>query len=238
MSDYAKAIYLADRNPRLSHAEFAERWLEHNRVTTGLCGRVMRRETASVRYCLADHSSALVPGASAEHDGVALFGLSGSYAIPAFADVVKRTDSTYADELRTFSRPVNDFIIYTSGEVVVAGPETGAVVLHFVRRGSDDLPSAFVNAWRDAHHEKSSGPVILGGRLRRCVLNLLTSPAPQGFGYDGVAEYWFDGVDEVADTADQLREVLDAAGAAVDQGASLLLVACVILAAGPTYAET
>ncbi|TPG29558.1 hypothetical protein [Mycolicibacterium hodleri] len=235
MNAHAKAIYLADRNPRLTHGQFADRWLEHNRVTTGLCGRVMRRETAAVRYCLVNHAGDILEGASAEHDGVALFGLRGPYAVPAFAAVVGHTDATYADELRTFSRPVKDFTVYTSSDVVAAGPETGVVVLHFVRRRTDVLPSDFVAAWVGGHRDLLAGGGAGGGRLRRCVQNLLVAPAPQGFAFDGIAEYWFDTIDEVKSAADEIIKLLGVADETIEAGGSLLLVADVILAAGPAF---
>jgi hypothetical protein len=195
----------------------------------------MRRETTSARYCLVNHSDDILEGASAEHDGVALFGLRGSYAIPAFADVVERTDATYADELRTFSRPVKDFTLYTSSEVVVAGPETDVVVLHFVRRRMDVLPSEFVTAWRDGHRDQLSEGGAVNGRLRRCVQNLPIAPAPRGFAFDGIAEYWFDTPEDIRSEADKLRSLLEAAAPAVEHDGNLLLVARVILAAGPTF---
>ena len=69
----AKAIYLANRHPRLTREEFRDRWLTHSRVGELLAGGP--RPIAGLRYCLTVDPTDLLPGASNEHDGVGLLPL-------------------------------------------------------------------------------------------------------------------------------------------------------------------
>ena len=77
----AKAIYLANRHPRLSRSEFRERWLRHSRVGESMAGGP--QPIAGLRYCLTADPAGILPGASNEHDGVGLLALRSVVSIPA-----------------------------------------------------------------------------------------------------------------------------------------------------------
>ena len=86
----AKAIYLANRHPRMTRDEFRERWLTHSRVGEVLAGGP--QPIAGLRYCLTVDPTGLLPGASNEHDGVGLLALRSVVSIPTMHAVLTRND--------------------------------------------------------------------------------------------------------------------------------------------------
>ena len=136
----AKAIYLANRHPRLTREEFRERWMTHSRVGELLAGGP--QPIAGLRYCLTVDPTDLLPGASNEHDGVGLLPLRSVVSIPTAHAVLTRNDVAFADELRTFERAVEDVTVYAASELVVEGPETDVVVFHYARRREAVDPSS------------------------------------------------------------------------------------------------
>ncbi|MGV0793246.1 hypothetical protein [Mycolicibacterium sp. XJ1819] len=178
-----KLVYLARRNPTLSHEQFAKRWLKHSaHVGAGAPGALTEIRTA--RYCLVQSG---VEHASDEYDGVGLLQLPGLNSIPTMHKALIGTEVSLADELRTFSTYVKDFTIYCDEEIVTDAEPSTHAVLHFVRRSPDIGPSAFADAWREYARRLAQS---LDGVLGRQVLNHLIAPAPPGYGFDGVHELW------------------------------------------------
>jgi hypothetical protein len=223
-----KAVYLANRHPRLTRPQFAERWVRHGNIGDSANDPRLQACVSSLRYCLTVDPADILPGATDEHDGVALLALRGLPAIPPYHAMVTGADIPYADELRTFERPVEDTTLYVASEVVVEGAETDVVVLDLARRRADVETFAFLRAADDGRDRElaESGLVELG--LRRWVRNSLCAPAARGFAYDAVNELWFDSLDAVAKARDGIERLLGAANAYTERGASTLLVTTVI----------
>ena len=133
----AKAIYLANRHPRLSREEFGERWLRHGRIGEVVADARLQSSVSSLRYCLTVDPTGILGAATNEYDGVALLTLRSVLSIPAFHGVLTENENAYADELRTFERPVEDVTILMASDVLVEGSGTDVVVLEFARRRLD-----------------------------------------------------------------------------------------------------
>jgi len=145
----AKAIYLANRHPRLTRDEFRDRWLRHSGIGESLADPRLESSVSGLRYCLTVDPSDVLPSASNEHDGVALLSLRGAVVIPTFHAMLTQNDVAYADELRTFERPVEDVTLYAASELVVDGPETSTVVLELARRRPELDPVTYLRRDND-----------------------------------------------------------------------------------------
>ena len=224
----AKAIYLANRHPRLSRSEFRERWIQHSRV-----GEAMARgpqPITGLRYCLAVDPAGVLPGASNEHDGVGLLALRSVVSIPSMHMVLTRNDIALADELRTFERAVEDVTVYAASELVVDGPETEVVVFDYARRRETVDPVEHLRAL-ERHPDDDA---LLEAGVRRWVRNVAVGAAPRGFGYDAVTELWFDSLDQVADAAPAIGAFLERRGSHTERRASVVLVTTLIHGLGRT----
>lgn len=224
----AKAIYLANRNPRLSRDEFRERWLKHSRVGESMAGGP--QPIAGLRYCLTVDPADLLPGASNEHDGVGLLALRSAVSIPSMQAVLTRNDIAFADELRTFERPVEDVTVYAASELVVPGAETDIVVFEYARRRDDVDPVEHVRALE----RQTDDDALLAAGLRRWVRNVAIGGAPRGFGYDAVTELWFDSLDAVADAAPAIDAFFARRSDHTERRASVVLVTTVVHRLGRT----
>jgi hypothetical protein len=224
----AKAIYLANRNARMTRDEFRERWLVHSRVGELLAGGP--RPIAGLRYCLTIDPTSLLPGASNEHDGVGLLPLRSVVSIPTAHEVLTRNDVAFADELRTFERAVEEVTVYAASELVVDGPETDVVVFHYARRREAVDP---VEHLRGIERQPDDDALLEAG-VRRWVRNVAVGAAPRGFGYDAVTELWFDSLDDVANAAPVIEAFLDRRSAHTERRASFVLVTTVIHRLGRT----
>lgn len=224
----AKAIYLANRHPRLSREEFRERWLTHSLVGELLGGPP--RPIAGLRYCLTVDPTDLLPGASDEHDGVGLLPLRSVVSVPAAHALLTRNDVAFADELRTFERAVEEVTVYAASELVVDGPETDVVVVHYARRREAVDPVEHLRATE----RRADDDALLEAGVRRWVRNVAVGASPRGFGYDAVTELWFDSLDQVADAAPAVEAFLDRRSAHTEPRASFCLVTTVIHRLGRT----
>jgi hypothetical protein len=224
----AKAIYLANRHPRLTRESFRERWLTHSQV-----GKVLAegpQPIVGLRYCLTVDPTGVLPGASDEHDGVGLLALRSAVSIPSAHEVLTRNDVAFADELRAFERAVEEVTVYAASELVVDGPETDVVVFEYARRraGVDPVEHALATG---------RGPdddALLQAGVRRWVRNVAVGGAPRGFGYDAVTELWFDSLDQVAQAAPAIEAFLERRSAHTERRASFVLVTSVVHRLGRT----
>lgn len=218
----AKAIYLANRNPRMSRSEFRERWIRHSRVGEAMAGGP--QPIAGLRYCLTLDPTEVLPGASNEHDGVGLLALRSVVSIPSMHAVLTRNDIALADELRTFERAVEDVTVYAASELVVDGPETEVVVFHYARRRETVDPVEHLRTLERVVDDDA----LLDAGVSRWVRNVAVGAAPRGFGYDAVTELWFESVDQVADAASVIDAFLERRDSHTERRASTLLVTTLI----------
>ena len=226
----AKSIYLANRHPRLTRDAFAERWLRHSRIGESLSDPRLHGSVSSLRYCLTVDPTGVLDHATDEHDGVALLALRSVASIPSMRDMLVTNDIAFADELRTFERPVEQFAMYAASEIVLDGAETDVVVIDFGRRLADVGPVDFLRRHHEAHEAVRDALVAAG--VRRVVRNVAVAPAARGFTYDTITEYWFDSVDAVAAAAPTLGELHESSGDHMIRGASTTLVTRVLLRLG------
>jgi hypothetical protein len=224
----AKAIYLANRHPRLSREQFRERWLQHSQV-----GKVLAegpQPIVGLRYCLTVDPSGVLPGASDEHDGVGLLALRSVVSIPSAYEVLTRNDVAFADELRAFERAVEEVTVYAGSELVVDGPETDVVVFEYARRRAGVDPVEHLQATARAAEDDA----LVEAGARRWVRNVAVGGAPRGFGYDSVTELWFDSLDQVAAAAPAIEAYLDRRSGHTERRASFVLVTTVVHRLGRT----
>ncbi len=224
----AKAIYLANRNPRMTRDQFRERWMTHSRVGGLLSGGP--QPIAGLRYCLTVDPADLLPDASNEHDGVGLLALRSVVSIPNAHAVLTRNDLAFADELRTFERPVEDVTVYAASELVLDGPETDVVVIEYARSREAVDP---VDHLRAIARQPEDDALIEAG-VRRWVRNVSVGAPARGFGYDAVTELWFDSLDQVANAAPSISAFFDRRSAHTERRASFILVTTVIHRLGRT----
>lgn len=227
----AKMIYLANRHPRLTRAEFAGRWKRHATIGGSLDPRI--REVAALRYCLTHDPASILPSATDEHDGVALLALRSLLSTPAMASLLVENEVAYADELRTFERPVEDFALFTASELLVAGDETPVVVIDLVRRRPELAPNTYFRTDDEARETNLAESGLLELGLRRWVRNALVGTPARGFAYDAVHELWFDSLAAVADARTGLETYFGRSASITDRPNSTLLVTTVIEQIGP-----
>jgi hypothetical protein len=229
-SQPAKHIYLANRHPRPTREGFAERWRRHSRIGESLADTRLQSSVSSLRYCLTINPSGMLESANDEHDGVALLALRSILSIPTVHALLVQNEVAFADELRTFERPVEDIGTYTASEAIVDGAETDYVVVDLARRRPDLGP---VEYFRQADlHSRAACQRLVDVGVRRWIRNVTIAPAARGFAYDCVDEYWFDSPEVIRTAAPVLEEFFDEARQHAERRASITLVTNVILKIG------
>jgi hypothetical protein len=198
-----KWVYLGQRNPRLSRAQFVERWLKHRKMGAP---PAMGAEFLSADYCAVREDAPALVGISDEYDAVGLFALRDICAIPLVAGFLKQ-DYIQADEKRFFNATSDSFSMFCAENILRDGVETKTVLIQFLRRRANVGASAFRSEWEEGH-----GAVVRDGlpALRRYIQNIVIAPPPPGFGYDGIAELWFDDVQSVAESSTALNGLMAA----------------------------
>jgi len=218
----AKAIYLANRHPRLTRDEFRQRWLTHSEVGALLTGPP--KPVVGLRYCLTVDPAGVLPVASNEHDGVGLLNLRDVVSIPAMHRVLTRNEVAFADELRAFERAVEDVTVYAASELVVDGPETEFAVIEYARRRERVEPADYLRATARSDDDDA----LIAAGVRRWVRNINVGAAVRGFGYDTVTELWFDSLDAVAAARTELDAFLERRAEHTERRASFVLVTTVV----------
>jgi hypothetical protein len=229
-SQPGKHIYLANRHPRLSRESFAERWKRHSRIGESLADTRLQSSVSSLRYCGTIDPSGILELATDEHDGVGILALRSIVSIPTVHALLVENEVAFADELRTFERPVEDVSMYAASEAIVEGGETDYVVIDLARRRPEFGPVEFLRHANQARDE-ACGRLVDAG-LRRWIRNVAIAPAARGFAYDTVSEYWFDSIDAIRAAGPVLDAHFDAAGAHTERRTSVTLVTNVILKIG------
>ena len=223
MQQYAKWIYLGQRNPRLTKEEFSARWLSHRRIGTKpeMVAEFIGATYGAVRLKSPDHDYL-----SDEYDAIGLFALEGLHSIPTIARILK-SDYIQADERRFFISTSDTFSIFCQENVIRNGPETEAVAVQFLRRPDGATPNDFMKGWEEQGAgilERSS----FAGKVARYVRNVVCAPPPPGFGYDGVAELWFDSAESMAAAAPEMNAIMVEA-AFIDPANSLWVMTDVVM---------
>jgi hypothetical protein len=138
-------------------------------------------------------------------------------------ELLETNDVTIADERRTFDRPVYEVVLHTASELVVAGPETGLVVIEFGRRLFGTLIEDFVRGSDSARARCTNLAEGLG--IRRWVHNTVVVHGPRGHSFDVVTELWMDSAEALSPVAGQVTDFLRESSPLTDPGLSILIVA-------------
>jgi len=197
----AKWVYLGQRNQRLSREEFIQRWLKHR--TLG-APPDMGAEFVTADYCAIQTQTPALEGISTEYDAVGLFALKSLASIPHVARFLKM-DFIQADEKRFFNTVSENFSMFCAEDALRDGDYTKTVVIQFLRRAPGLGPTEFAAIWRERH-----GGIVLSElpAVSRYVQNIVVAPPPPGFGYDGIAELWFDGLEAVTPATGALDRMM------------------------------
>jgi hypothetical protein len=199
-----KWLYLAQRNPRFSRQQFVERWLEHRKLGAP---PAMRAEFLTATYCAVRPRDLSIEGLSDEYDAVGTFSLRHLSSIPLVAQFLKQ-DFVQADEKRFFTTTSDSFSMFCAEDILRDGDDTKVVFLQFLRRPDSMSPPEFVDRWRESHGRAIAQEPKLSALVRRYIQNVIIAPPPPGFGYSGIAEFWFDSVQDVATVASVLSQML------------------------------
>ena len=197
-----KAIYLANRHPRLTREEFSRRWIRHSEDVGAVDeDRAPGYSLVGLRYCLVVDPAGILACASNEYDGVALLPLRSLAMVPTLMSSTQRNEIAFADELRAFERPVNEFMMFTASDLLHAGAETETVVVEFARRRLSLDAHTYVQNLETDRAQSKAYAALLDAGLRRNVRNIAITAAPRGYNYDTITEYWFDSTDDVKSAA-------------------------------------
>jgi len=218
-----KWIYLAQRNPRLSREQFFARWLKHRQLGAQ---PAMAAEFVTATYCAVRPEGPALDGLTDEYDGVGVFALRHLASIPLVAQFLKQ-DYAQADEKRFFTTTSDNFSIFCAEEIIREGDDTKVVLLQFLRRKMEVGPSDFAQRWRESHASQILQNKNFAKPVSRYIQNTVIA-SPPGFGYSGIAEFWFDGADGIADSVSELNHLM--ADDFIDQKNSFCVLTDVIMA--------
>jgi hypothetical protein len=191
-----KTIYLAKRNPNTSYDEFVANWRQHA-VLSGSFPEVGRRFNSVIQCKRVLGELADDLGLTQEFDGANLLGLTSLFdAVDVYNQ--EGIPALRIDEKRVFSDYVSESSMTGVEHVLRDGERGQVVVLDLVsRRPGTDL-RAFLLAWSgDYARAVMSGPAF-GEHVRHYVHNQIVLPTPPGWGYDGIAELWFDDIESAS----------------------------------------
>jgi hypothetical protein len=205
-----KTIYLAKRNPNTSYEEFVENWRLHA-VLSGSFPEVGRRFDSVIQCKRVISAVDDDLGLTQEFDGANLLGPTSLFDA---VDVYNQEGiaTLRVDERRVFSDYVSESSMTGVEHVLLDGERGQVVVLDLVSRKPGTDLRAFLLAWTGDYAQAVMSAEGFTARVRRYVHNQIVLPTPPGWGYDGIAELWFD---DVADASAYLRE-RRAQGVAVD----------------------
>jgi hypothetical protein len=196
-----KTIYLAKRNPNSTYEEFVENWRAHA-VLSGSFPEVGRRFDSVIQCKRVVDDLAEELGLTQEFDGANLLGLTSLFDA---VDVYNQDGipTLRVDEKRVFSDYVSESSLTGVELVLLDGQRGQVVVLELVRRRPGTNLTAFLLAWSGAYARAVMASAPFGEHVRRYVHNQIVLPTPPGWGYDGIAELWFD---DVASASAYLQE--------------------------------
>lgn len=212
-----KMIYLAKRNPALAADEFSQAWREHaalGKQCTNVQDKVLGVQQCS-RVRSAGAEDGALAGASVDYDGVNLLQLRDLDVASDIWDDPETLAIMRPDEPRVFSTYVRDFTLVCGERVLLDAPPSAVVVFGFLRRNATISKSAFDAAWIEGPTEAwLSSPTLK--TARRVVHNQVVQTPPEGYEFDGVAEWWFDSADAARAAFADSRSAAPTTAGAVD----------------------
>jgi hypothetical protein len=209
-----KSIYLARRNPTIAPEDWPKAWRSHPKAVSQMpqAGAAIAAALDSINYCALVRAPTLdgapfdPPGASRDHDGVAVVA-SASDALHHIGDVRPADDPVVLDEVRVFGRKVDDFAVKAKEALVLGGRPGQAAVHRLLVRKAGGAPEAFQA--RLAKTAEVARPAVDAGKVVRYVHNVVVDTPPPGYEFDGVVETWFPTVE------DAVRSFVDPATTAI-----------------------
>ena len=201
-----KMIYLARRNPALAAGDFAQAWREHSAL--GRQCRNVQDKVLGVTQCTRLRESGEdggLSGASTAYDGVNLLQLRDLGVATDLWNDPETLAIMRPDEPRVFSTYVRDFTLVCRERVLRDAPAGEVALFGFVRRSPGISKVEFDAAWADGPLDGWLAAPALENALR-VVHNSVVQTPPQGYDYDGIAEWWFA-------SADAARAAFDGSGA-------------------------
>ncbi len=228
-----KAVYLANRNPQLTREEFHQRWIRHSEDVGAVTeSSAPGYSLVGLRYCLAVDPSGILPCATNEYDGAALLPLRSLTMLPSFMTGNHVHELAFADELRTFARPVDQFMMFTASELLHPGAETETVVIEFARRRYALDPHTYLQNIETQRTASIAYKELVNVGMRRNVRNVAIAAAPRGYNYDTITEYWFDSVHAVSKAAGALENFFAEQSAHTERVPTQVLVTNVVKRTG------
>lgn len=218
-----KMIYLARRNPALAPEDFAQAWREHSALGRQ-CKNVGQRVKA-VAQC-ARQLQADAQALSADHDGVNLMVLADREAGAAiWSDpetlAVMRPDEprVFADYVRNFSLLCRQQVLHSRLPADALPQREQVILIGFLQRsdvwrGAAAMPEQCPPQWQ-------AGGLSLASRI---VCNSVDEPAPTGYGYRYVVEWWFDAVPQAEAAVRALDISADAQAGELGWGAHVFML--------------
>lgn len=204
-----KMIYLARRNPALAPEDFAQAWREHSALGRQ-CKNVGQR-VKSVAQC-ARKLQADAAVLSLDYDGVNLMVLADREAGAAiWSDpetlAIMRPDEprVFADYVRNFSLLCRQQVLHSRLPADALPQKEQVILIGFLQRsdvwrGAAAMPEQCPPQWQ-------ADGLSLASRI---VCNSVDEPAPTGYGYRYVVEWWFDAVPQAEAAARALDISADA----------------------------
>jgi hypothetical protein len=215
--DY-KMIYLAQRNPAVAPQAWPRAWRSHAAYAATF--PVLGAQIKGLFYCsrifdpTLGGEPAILPGASRDHDGVAV--VSSPHGVEVGGTLAPEDRARILeDELRVFRVHTPNFT-FRCEEVLVEGGSPGpAAVFRFLARRPQDSPETFLARWTAEQAPLAIAAATRSGGLVRYVHDRMREPPPPGYPFDGISEAWF------ATTEDAVRFAARETGPDLDHLASL-----------------
>lgn len=222
-----KMIYLAKRNPALAADDFAQAWREH--AALGKQCTNVRDKVLGVQQCTRLRSDgaedAKLHGASTDYDGVNLLQLRDLDVATDIWNDPETLAIMRPDEPRVFSTYVRDFTLVCSEQVLRDAPACPVAVFGFLRRNPSVSKNAFDAAWNDGPKEAWLSAAALD-KARRVVHNHVVQTPPEGYEFDGIAEWWFDNADAARAAFADSRSAAPTTAGAVDMRSKVRDLRC------------
>ena len=190
-----KMIYLARRNPTLAADDFAQAWREHSALGRQ-CSNVQDK-VLGVTQCTRLRESGEdggLRGASTAYDGVNLLPLRDLDVATDLWNDPETLAIMRPDEPRVFSTYVRNFTLVCRERVLREAPRGAVAVFAFVRRNASVARVVFDAAWDNGPALDWLAAPALAGALR-VVHNTVVQTPPEGYDYNGIAEWWFASAD-------------------------------------------
>ena len=186
-----KRIYVVDRNPSLQHHEFGPRWKSHSELAQRFPELV--HQYPRLAYCATLENDVGIPGASRARGGVGMLWLRSRDLLFSKPVDPSMRPTMQADELRVFTGLVMDSLLTVDESVQKDGHGARFCLLSFLRTKPGLDSGGFLDAWHSQAAALLADPQF-SALVRRYVLDAAFGKS--SFEADGMAEMWFDSVDD------------------------------------------